>query len=182
MRKSTAKEKEQKLTKITKNRNSPNEQGTETHQKSKEQRLTKRRIRAQKHSTFQHKMSSLERVVGWCKSTDDYNHFYIALLFPLEQTRCTQFVWWVTVAFYNAFWISYSAVCLIHGWCHVRLLPSRRVLYTPYNHAPCHITSCKAIIIRLEHACLTATCYLHFWQNDRDYFACHWGNTRESHM
>ena len=25
-----------------------------------------------------------------------------------------------------------------HGWCHMKQLPSRRVLYTPYNHAPCH--------------------------------------------
>ena len=25
-----------------------------------------------------------------------------------------------------------------HGWCHMKLLPSRRVLRTPYNHAPCH--------------------------------------------
>ena len=31
-------------------------------------------------------------------------------------------------------------VCLQrwHGWCHMKLLPSRRVLCTPYNHAPCH--------------------------------------------
>ena len=25
-----------------------------------------------------------------------------------------------------------------HGWCHMKLLPSGRVLCTPYNHAPCH--------------------------------------------
>ena len=25
-----------------------------------------------------------------------------------------------------------------HGWCQVELLLSRRVLCTPYNHAPCH--------------------------------------------
>ena len=24
------------------------------------------------------------------------------------------------------------------GWWHVKLLPSRRVLCTPYNHGPCH--------------------------------------------
>ena len=32
----------------------------------------------------------------------------------------------------------------LHGWCHSKLLPSRRVLCTPYNHAPYHVTSCKA--------------------------------------
>ena len=32
-----------------------------------------------------------------------------------------------------------------HGWCHMKLLPSRKV-----------------------YACLAVTCHLHFWQNDRD--------------
>ena len=47
----------------------------------------------------------------------------------------------------------------------MKLLPSQRVLYTPYNHAPCHFRQshlCKV------HACLAATCHLHVWQNDRD--------------
>ena len=52
-----------------------------------------------------------------------------------------------------------------HGWCHVKLLASRRVLCTPYNHAPCHFMQSH---IRKVHACLTVTCYMHFWQNDRD--------------
>ena len=52
-----------------------------------------------------------------------------------------------------------------HGWCHMKLLPSRRVLCTPYNHAPCHFRQSH---IRKVHACLTVTCHLHFWQNDRD--------------
>ena len=30
-----------------------------------------------------------------------------------------------------------------------------------------HVTSCKAIYLRV-YACLTVTCHLHFWQNDRD--------------
>ena len=52
-----------------------------------------------------------------------------------------------------------------HGWCHMKLLPSRRVLSISYNHAPCHFMQshiCKA------YACLAVTCHLHFWQNDRD--------------
>ena len=51
-----------------------------------------------------------------------------------------------------------------HGWCHMKLLPSRRVLCTPYNHAPCHFMQSH---IRKVYACLTVTCHLHFWQNDR---------------
>ena len=52
-----------------------------------------------------------------------------------------------------------------HDWCYVKLLLSRRVLCTPYNHALCQFLQshiCKV------HACLTVTCHLHFGQNDRD--------------
>ena len=51
-----------------------------------------------------------------------------------------------------------------HGWCHMKLLPSRRVLCTPYNHAPCHF---KQSHIRKVYACLAVTCHLHFWRNGR---------------
>ena len=51
-----------------------------------------------------------------------------------------------------------------HGWCQMKLLPSRRVLCTPYNHAPCHFTQSH---IRKVYACLAVTCHLHFWRNDR---------------
>ena len=58
-------------------------------------------------------------------------------------------------------------VCMLnwHGWCHMKLLPSRRVLCTPYNHAPCHFMQSH---MRKLHACLAVICDLHFWQNDRD--------------
>ena len=52
-----------------------------------------------------------------------------------------------------------------HGWCHMKLLPSRRVLCTPYNHAPYHFMQSH---IRKVYASLAVTCHLHFWQNDRD--------------
>ena len=52
-----------------------------------------------------------------------------------------------------------------HGWCHMNLLPSRRVLCTPYNHAPCHFMQSH---IRKVYACLAVTCHLHFWLDDRD--------------
>ena len=42
-------------------------------------------------------------------------------------------------------WRAYSAVWLLHGRCHVKLLPSRRVLCTSYNHVPYqfHVSSCR---------------------------------------
>ena len=50
-----------------------------------------------------------------------------------------------------------------HGWCHMKLLPPRRVLCTPYNHEPCHFMQSH---IRKVYACLAVTCHLHLWQND----------------
>ena len=40
-----------------------------------------------------------------------------------------------------------------------------QILYTPYNHAPCHFTQSH---IGKVYACLAVTCQLHFWQNDWD--------------
>ena len=52
-----------------------------------------------------------------------------------------------------------------HSWCHVKLLPSWRVLCTPYNYAPCHFTQSH---IRKVRARLAVTCHqLHCWQSDR---------------
>ena len=52
-----------------------------------------------------------------------------------------------------------------HGWCHMKLLSSGRVLCTPYNYAPCHFMQSH---IRKVHACLAVTCHLHFWQDDQN--------------
>ena len=52
-----------------------------------------------------------------------------------------------------------------HGWYHMKLLPSGRVLCTPYNHAPCHFMQSHT---RKVYVCLAVTCHLRFWQNDRD--------------
>ena len=46
----------------------------------------------------------------------------------------------------------------------MKLLPSQRVLCTPYNHTPCHFMQSH---IRKVYACLTVICHLHFWQNAR---------------
>ena len=65
-------------------------------------------------------------------------HFYAALFSALKQSHC-DFVAcdskWVT----SVFWIStdvvyLSAFGLVHGWCHVKLLPFWHVQCTPYNH------------------------------------------------
>ena len=71
------------------------------------------------------------------------------------------------LAFYSVFLnINRSGVRLQrwHGWCHMKLLPSRRVLCTSYNHASCHFMQSH---IRKVHARLAVTRHLHFWQNDR---------------
>ena len=44
----------------------------------------------------------------------------------------------------------------------MKLLPSRRVLCTSYNHAPCHFMQSH---IRKVYACLAVTCHLHFCGN-----------------
>ena len=52
-----------------------------------------------------------------------------------------------------------------HGWCHVKLLPCRRVLCTPHNHVPWHVMQSHLPNV---HTCLAVTCHLHFRQNGRD--------------
>ena len=42
---------------------------------------------------------------------------------------------------------AYNVVWLLHGWCHVKLLPYRHVLCTSYSHAPCHVIACKATCV-----------------------------------
>ena len=49
-----------------------------------------------------------------------------------------------------------------HGWCHMKPLPSRRVLCAPYNHAPCLFMQSY---IRKVRAFLAVTCHLHIWQH-----------------
>ena len=86
------------------------------------------------------------------------DRFYIALLSAIEQTHCARMLLFLKIStevVYLQRW---------HGWCHKKLLPSRRVLSTPYNHAPCHFMQSH---IHKVYVCLAVTCHLHFWQNDR---------------
>ena len=74
------------------------------------------------------------------------------------------------IAFYSAFLnIHRSGVLTVLAWLvpqesAARESQSRRVLCTPYNHAPCHFMQSH---IRKVYACLAVTCHLRFWQNDR---------------
>ena len=91
---------------------------------------------------------------------------YIALFSALEQTHCARMWFYMSEFFIARFCISTEVVYLQrwHGWCHMKLLPSRHVLCTSYNHAPCHFMQSH---IRKVHARLAVTCHLHFWQNDQ---------------
>ena len=95
---------------------------------------------------------------------DRYTALFSALLSRLIALACGST--WVT-SFIARFWISIEVVYLQrwHGWCHMKLLSCRRVLCTPYNHAPCYFMQSH---IRKVYACLAVTYHLHFWQNDRD--------------
>ena len=74
------------------------------------------------------------------------------------------------IAFYSAFLnIHRGGVLTALAWLvtqesAARESQSRRVLCTPYNHAPCHFMQSH---IRKVYACLAVTCHLRFWQNDR---------------
>ena len=92
---------------------------------------------------------------------------YIALFSTLKQTHCTRMWFYMSEQLFIAcFWISTEVVCLQHwhGWCHMKLPPSRHILCTPYNHVPCHFMQSH---VRQVHVYLAVTCHLHFWQNDR---------------
>ena len=97
---------------------------------------------------------------------------YIAL-FSTLLSRLTALVCgstWVTSFIARFFKISTEVVYLqvtALAWLvpHETAAVSVQVLCTPYNHAPCHFMQSH---IRKVYACLTVTCHLHFWQNDRD--------------
>ena len=84
---------------------------------------------------------------------------------------------WLFIArFFN---IHQNGVLTALAWLvpHETAAVSAQVLCIAYNHAPCHLMQSH---IRKVYACLTVTCHLHFWQNDRDLLratAVTWGWT-----
>ena len=99
---------------------------------------------------------------------DDDERFYIALFSTIEQTHCSfvmndcsffffsLFFFLARFAEYPLKWCTYSDVWLLHGWRHVKLIPSRRIVCTPCSHAPCHVSSCKATYVDAH----VFSCYL----------------------
>ena len=96
-----------------------------------------------------------------------YIALFSALLSRLIALACGSA--WVTsfIVCFCCCWISTEVVHLQrwYGWCHMKLLPSWHFLWTPYTQATYHFM--QSYICKV-HACLAVTCYLHFWQNDRD--------------
>ena len=72
------------------------------------------------------------------------------------------------IAFDSAFLNIYrSGVLTALAWLvpqETAVMCTRRVMCTPYNHAPCHFMQSH---IRKVYVCLAVTCHLHFWQSDR---------------
>ena len=78
--------------------------------------------------------------------------FYISLCSRTD-SLCSCGVWFSVSDYlfqrgfgYPPKWCTYSSVWLLHGWCHVKLLTSLRVLCTPYIHV-CQGTSFKATLV-----------------------------------
>ena len=80
----------------------------------------------------------------------------------------------VTVALHSACFESteviYLQSCLLHGWCHVKLPPSRRRFCV--HHIVIHQPVYRVALSKPHtvHVGLTVTCHLHLWQNDQDLF------------
>ena len=99
----------------------------------------------------------------------------IALVFASELTHCSLIVCdseWMTIALYRAFlnihWSGYSALWLLHGWCHVKPLPSRGTFCV--HHTVMHqFTVSLYSKAQTQGVCVfSCNLSLHFWQNDRD--------------
>ena len=106
--------------------------------------------------------------------TDTLLITFIALFSALRRSLRSHVILHKWLAFYSTFlnilWSGVLRVLLrlsvLRDWCQVKLLPSQCILCTPYNHAPCHVTSCKSTYVGCT--CLVVTWDLHFWQNDWD--------------
>ena len=121
------------------------------------------------------------------------NHFYIVLFAALEQNHCAPVTCgseWVTVVLYYKFlsihqkcadiseyppkWCADSAIWLLHGWCHVKLLPSQCKFWV-HQVKPCASLEYHFIQRHIQrvHVCFAGTCHLPFWQNDLDLSVLH---------
>ena len=60
-----------------------------------------------------------------------------------------------------------STVWLLHGWCHMKLLPSWHKVCVLHSTMHQFTVSLHSKPYRV-HVCLAVTCHLHFWQNGQD--------------
>ena len=91
------------------------------------------------------------------------DHLYSAILRSLEQTRCARLWFYTSDKLFIARFLNIHRSGVIkrwHGWCHMKLQPSRRMFCVHHTTMQSHI--------RKVYASLAVTCHLHFWQNDRD--------------
>ena len=95
--------------------------------------------------TWEPHFQSTDTTFFWIQVTDFksivavVDRFCIVLFSALEQTHCALVVCDfkpVTVSFYSVFVLNDDAVWLLHGWCYVKLLPSRHTFRV--HHAAMH--------------------------------------------
>ena len=94
-----------------------------------------------------------------------WSYLYSAILCSQSDSLCSHVILHEWITFYSTFFtIHWSGVLTALAWlCHMKLLPCRHVLCTPYSHTPCHFMQSH---IHNVHAYLAVTCHPHFWQND----------------
>ena len=98
-----------------------------------------------------------------------YVTLFSALLSRLTALACDST--WVTSFLQRICFLFFKYPPKWRSWVLAWLVPhetaaiSVQVLYTPYNHTPCHFMQSH---IRKVYACLAVTCHLHLRQNDQD--------------
>ena len=88
--------------------------------------------------------------VDWKEELFDDDRLYSAILRSLEQTHCARMWFYMSDYLFIAhFRMSTEVVYLQHwhGWCHMKLQPSRRK-FCVHHTTMLHVTSCKAAYVR----------------------------------
>ena len=121
----------------------------------------------------------LSKAGGSLSSSTSWLLLYSDILCSRADSLRSHVILYEWLAFYSAFLNIHPKVVYLqrwHGLSHmIKLLPCRRGLCTPYNHAPCHFM--QSHIRNAVHVYLTVTCHLHLWQNYRDLLRVSCGNT-----
>jgi len=97
----------------------------------------------------------LIRLLVFCVRARYLSLLYSAILCSAADSVrfCRLWLWMSSCNLHNVLWISTEMAFLKRSLVATRLVPletavvSAHVLYTPYNHAPCYVTSCKATYV-----------------------------------